>query len=604
METWKDTAAALRQRIAQMYPDWSDHNLHDPGITILELLAWMQQNQIYHAEQIGQSHRLKYADLLGVSRRKRCPGRTFVTVKTGQALYLEAGTGFYADTIRFETRKGQMVLEGAIKRLRTLGGEPDTALEGSWMEEGRGISLLPFGRYPQTGNCLEITLREELSPGKRHRLFMKTGPEQHILDGAFGPLNPVDETAYDGHGYYPLAEVRMEYRTEQGWMAADVEEDDTYGLVQDGSICFFLRSPMKQGDWRIRFRLERSDYLWPPCITRISLAMVEVWQQETVREPLEFFGRGLPEQRFDCGMRDLCREYMTVETSMEEDLGQIIRWQQAEDFSRSGAEDRHYRVEKGWILFGDGFSGRMPEGIIRVGGILRTLGKAGNVKAGAIDRMEGESPVSVFNEEEVSGGADEETADEVFGRFLAGVDRKRRAVLPEDYQELVMGIPGLLLDSCVVFAGDREKRELVVAAKPAAPDGQGQLNEACRKNLYRYLEEKRLLGTRLLIRSPEYCPVSIVCRLSVKPQYRNGGRLTEDWIREWMGKRGFGQGISYGELTGSLESLPWILEVHTLSIINGRQGRRNVNGDLLLSPDGLMVLRQVACQVMAGMGRE
>ena len=167
-----------------------------------------------------------------------------------------------------------------------------------------------------------------------------------------------------------------------------------------------------------------------------------------------------------------------------------------------------------------------------------------------------------------------------------------------------MGIPGLLVDSCVVFAGDVKKRELVVVVKPAAPDGQGQLNEAYRKNLYRYLEEKRMLGTRLFVRSPVYCPVSIVCRCLVKPQYRNAGKLVEDWIREWMGTRGFGQGISYGELTGGLEALPWVLEVHSLSIVSGRQGRRNSKGDLLLPPDGRMVFVQAECQVMSGMGQE
>lgn len=604
MQTWKDTVGWLRQRIAAIDPEWSDHNLHDPGITILEMLAWMQQNQLYHGEQIGEEHRRKYAELLGLRRHRLRPGKTFVTVGAKEPLYLEAGTGFYADTIRFETRESQMVLEGAFQKLETLGGEPHAALEGSWIAEGRGICLLPFGTSPKTGNCFEITLKEGLETGIRHRLFMKTGPAPDSLKSAQGRKNPVDETAYDGHGYYPLAEIRLEYLTEQGWRTADVKRDDTYGMVQDGSICFFLEMPMRTGDYRLRFRLKRCDYLWPPCITRISLAMVEVWQQETVTEALEFFGRGLPVQRFDCGVRDLCREYIKVETSLEEEPGQMTVWEQVEDFHHSSCEDRHYRVEGGWLLFGDGFCGRMPEGRIRVSGLVRTLGKAGNVKAGAITCMEGESPVLVLNEDEVTGGLDEESPDDVFKRFLSGAERKKRAVLPEDYEELVMGIPGLLVDSCVVFAGDVKKRELVVVVKPASPDGQGLLNEAYQKNLYRYLEEKRMLGTRLLVRSPVYCPVSIACRCLVKPQYRNAGKLVEDWIREWMGTRGFGQGIAYGELTGGLEALPWVLEVHSLSIVSGRQGRRNSRGDLVIPPDGRMVFEHVECQAMTGMGQE
>lgn len=605
MRTWKETVDGLRQEIVRLYPEWSDHNLHDPGITILEMMAWMQQNQLYHAQQIGEGHRRKYARLLGIRRQKRTPGTTFVTVDAGRPLYLEPGTKFYADSICFETRQGQMVLEGAFQKLETFGGEPQMVLEGSWMQEGRGIRLLPFGESPKAGNGFTITLRQRLEPGFCYRLCLKAGPS-HARPAQAGESR-VDEEAYDGHGYYPLAQARMEYLSDTGWRKADTEQDTTYGMVQGGSICFSLDGPMElaeEGGYKLRFVLERCDYLWAPCITRLSLAMAEVWQQETLEGALEFFGRGLPRQRFDCEMRDLCQERLVVETSEEEEPGRLVAWQQVEDFDNSTPEDRHYRVENGWVLFGDGFFGRMPEGRIRVGGIVRTLGKEGNVKAGAITRMEGDVAAEVTNEEEVGGGMDEEDADAALGRFASGKRRKKRAVTPEDYEELVMGIPGLLLDSCVAYCRDAKKREIAVVVKPETADGQGRLNQAYSKNLYRYLEEKRMLGTRIAVLSPVYCTVSISCTCCVRVQYREAGRLVEEWIRKWMEGRGFGQGIPFGELTGGIEALPWVLEVQSLRIVNGRQGKRNSRGDLLLPPDGRMVLRQVECQVITGMRQE
>lgn len=598
-QTWRETVERLREQIVRLDPEWTDHNPHDPGITILEMMAWMQQNQLYHAEQIGEEHRRKYGKLLGIERQMRRPGRTLVTVQSEEAVYLEAGTRFYADGICFESREGQVAAERIFQRMETFGADTRTVLEGEWMWEGKGIHLLPFGENPRAGSGFEIKLRGSLEPGKRHRLFMKTGPAYENRR-----KNVVDEEAYDGHGYYPLAEIRMEYLTGTGWQAVDVERDETYGMVQDGSICFSLGVPMRQEDYRLRFLLERSDYLWAPCITRMSLAMVEVWQQETVKGTVEFFGKGLPRQKFDCEMRDLCQERLVVESSREDEPERLAVWTQVEDFDNSTPEDRHYRLENGWLIFGDGFCGRMPEGRIRLSKIVRTLGKAGNVKAGAIDRMDDGVSFTVINEDEVFGGMDEESVDEALLRYASGKRKKRRAVTLEDYEELVMAAPGLRLESCVAFCRDAKKREIAVAVKPESDDGQGELNEAYRKNLYRYLEEKRMIGTRILILSPVYCPVSISCTCYARVQYRNAGQLVEEWIRQWMQGRSFGQGISYGELIGSLEALPWILEVPSLSVVSGRQGRRNSRGDLLIPPDGLMVLKQTECQVITGMGHE
>ena len=606
MKTWKETIEYLRERITELDPDWNDYNLHDPGITILEMLAWMQQNQIYHAEQIGEEQRRKYAKLLGISRFDRRPGRALVTIGADSPRYLEKGSRFYADTICFETREGQMVAEGVFKQLKALSGEEESILEGEWIREGRGISFYPFGKNPAVGNWFELTFSQELEPGVRHRLFLKVGAAFEKHDSRRD--NPVDEEAYDGHGYYPLAEIRIEYQTENGWQEAVMERDETYAMVQEGSICFSLEFPMKRGDYRLRFLLVRCGYLWGPCITRISLAMVEAWQQETRKEPLEFWGRGLPRQCFDCEIRDLWQEKLVLETSDEENPRQMTLWTQVDDFDSSGPEDRHYRVEDGRICFGDGFAGRMPEGRIRLSGIVRTLGSGGNVKAGAIYVMEetggGEADIPVTNEEDVVGGRDMEPVEDALLRFASGEGRKKRAVTLADYEELVMDIPGLRLEDCTAYCGAPENREITLVVKPETDTGQGELNEAYRRNLYRYLEEKRMLGTRLVIHSPVYCPVTILCICIARPQYRQAGKLVETWIREWMKGRGFGQGISFGELSGSIEALPCIQEVRTLGITNGRQGRRNARGDLLLPPDGLMILRQVECQVMIGMGQE
>ena len=38
-------------RLPWLCPAWTDHNAHDPGITLLELMAWYKEMQQYHMDQ-------------------------------------------------------------------------------------------------------------------------------------------------------------------------------------------------------------------------------------------------------------------------------------------------------------------------------------------------------------------------------------------------------------------------------------------------------------------------------------------------------------------------------------------------------------------------
>jgi hypothetical protein len=57
------------KRIPQYTSDWTDFNLHDPGITLIELLAWLVEMQIFHLDQITEKHYEKFLKLLGVERQ-------------------------------------------------------------------------------------------------------------------------------------------------------------------------------------------------------------------------------------------------------------------------------------------------------------------------------------------------------------------------------------------------------------------------------------------------------------------------------------------------------------------------------------------------------
>ena len=61
--------------IPRYAPEWTDHNLHDPGITLLELLAWVTDQQIYQLGFVGDAYYRAFARLLGVTPELARPAR-------------------------------------------------------------------------------------------------------------------------------------------------------------------------------------------------------------------------------------------------------------------------------------------------------------------------------------------------------------------------------------------------------------------------------------------------------------------------------------------------------------------------------------------------
>jgi predicted phage baseplate assembly protein len=55
-----------RGLIPALAPIWTDFNLHDPGITLLELMAFTADAQIYSLGRLRQDERRGYAALMGI----------------------------------------------------------------------------------------------------------------------------------------------------------------------------------------------------------------------------------------------------------------------------------------------------------------------------------------------------------------------------------------------------------------------------------------------------------------------------------------------------------------------------------------------------------
>jgi len=107
-------------RIPVHNPEWTNFNKSDPGVTLLELFAFLAESVIYRANLIPDRNRLKFLSLLGVPLSPASAARGLVAFSNDRGplapIPLPAGTEVRAGKIPFRVEGGLDVLpvEGAV----------------------------------------------------------------------------------------------------------------------------------------------------------------------------------------------------------------------------------------------------------------------------------------------------------------------------------------------------------------------------------------------------------------------------------------------------------------------------------------------------------
>lgn len=63
---FQDIVDELKKRIPLYCPGWTDHNVSDPGVALIELFAYVAEQMIYRMNQVPDLHYMKFAQFLGV----------------------------------------------------------------------------------------------------------------------------------------------------------------------------------------------------------------------------------------------------------------------------------------------------------------------------------------------------------------------------------------------------------------------------------------------------------------------------------------------------------------------------------------------------------
>lgn len=182
---WADLVDEGRALIPRHAPEWTDHNAHDPGIMVVELMAWLVEQLVYRANRVPERHLRKFLALAGFAPRPPRPALAVIAVRlAGGAGSVEvpAGTAWLADAgagrlLPFQSRAATALVEAELAAVQSFDG-------ARWADLARAVrDTLPFGPFgadprppaPYVADqapALYLGLDRQLAAGDRVSLYV------------------------------------------------------------------------------------------------------------------------------------------------------------------------------------------------------------------------------------------------------------------------------------------------------------------------------------------------------------------------------------------------------------------------------------------------
>ena len=254
---------------------WKDIDIHDPGVTILELLAFFKEDQQSHINNVGVKSFLKFVELLGLQRELPKSAETIVCFQ-GNNQIIPKGTKLKAYDAVFETLERIKVLDNTIVALGHS-YEETLVLEAYDLEElERHIPM--FSDAFSEKNEFYIALDHPLPKKEAIHIYFDLYEDYAIRRN---PITNPEE-------FEPLSLLKWEYFGEEngilGWHEIALEKDETYGLLYSGNIVFQLLGEQKGSEGyggMLRITALEYGYEVVPKVKAIKLNALSVKQQDT-----------------------------------------------------------------------------------------------------------------------------------------------------------------------------------------------------------------------------------------------------------------------------------------------------------------------------------
>ncbi len=549
--TFEELVSEAVSRIPVYAPAWTNHNRSDPGITFIELLAWISEMQIYRLNRIGEGSFQKFLKLLG-SDLPRAASRarvdvTFSFVSGSDPVIVPKGTVLLVkdpdgSPLPFETQMDITVVGVSIVDVSTYGIGGEIKSNNTLANSTDHVYFFAFGESPEEGDALYLRL--------------DSSPVGKTLNLAFYLLDEPRRPGADDEDFrlYSSWSLVWEFSADGGsrWQKIDVPpgSDDTKGLTYSGAIRLnvpddprrirselfedIIKDNSEKSLFLIRCRIDslagiedgkqqKADIV-SPKIDRILLNTAPTLQGRTVSciVPVDPAEDGMPSMTLalqDLHIQDVFRLTTTSD-------GKETEWTKVSNFDSSRPQDCSYIVDRarGKITFGDGVHGRIPS----KGSSIRVIyctggGPKGNIPACPEWMIEGglKDSIRARSLRAAEGGAAEETMEMAISRAMEDLKRCRRAVTAEDYERLAIETPGVRIKraKAVPMYHPVHKESVfntvTVIIVPESTSPLPKPSSAILRIVHDHLDRRRLLTTEVFVYPPLYVKVSV--RANVMP---------------------------------------------------------------------------------------
>jgi predicted phage baseplate assembly protein len=559
----RDLVDEARRRIIRYCPEWTEYNLSDPGITLIELFAWMTEMIVYRLNRVPEKNYIKFMELLGIQLQPAHSARTEVTFRLAipfpvtpedeTTAYVPQGTEVATRPseeeaeIIFTTDERLVIVPPRLTQLRREEDFNKNYLARLGVEVFNAFNK----SKPQMGDTFYLGF-DEANSLRGHILRLDFECQETEATGIRRNDPPLVWECSTGDGSWQEVVPSN----------APSERDTTGGLNNaTGSLVLYLplnfKTDQVQGraaQW-VRGRLEQRRpeqgmYRQSPRITNVTVyslgATTPATHAVVVHEEVLGVSKGEPGQLYRLQNAPVLmpREGETIEVEEKRD-GEVVLvpWALVPEFSHSDRYERHFTLDTatGEINFGPAVRqpdgqvrqyGRVPEAtrMIRFTQYRHGGGVVGNVPAGRLQVLRSAISyvVQASNLIRAEGGRDQETLEEAKLRARREVRAQQRAVTAEDYVVLAKGAsravarvkcltpdrlgqgqasslaPGML-DLLVVPA--------VYEAMRVQDLSKLQLDPALSEQVTKHLDQFRLLTTTVRVREPQYLGLKVTAEI-------------------------------------------------------------------------------------------
>jgi len=559
-------------RLPKDAPQWSDHNLSDPGITFLELFAWLSDVELYRLNRITPEHLKKFLALLGDAypTAKAAKGIIVSTKSIDETVRINRGTIIEIDSKNkkkfFRTSTTLYGNPAQIESINVLGSSEEETIRNV---VNKSIEpFYAFGFLPKSNNYFRLKLNR--MPSKRLKLYIE-------LEESDLPTYNKDWEK-DSLWLKQHDSIILEWYIKIGNQHYSIapQEDCTLNLRYSGMISFILSEAITEvSTVSIECRLKQGAYMIAPFIKNIYLNTIEVEQSKKIIEKQISTGEASQELILTTPYI-LDNDIQTISIQTKKTQEKALSWRRVDSLHHSNEEDRDFVYDNTTqtITFGDGEHGKVPpynEPIIL--NYYLTKGEQGNVPH-RIDRWKIQD-LSFYNPRSIEGGKNIPNYQERFTSIAESWKKPSQAVTLKDYETLAKMTTGLRVARAKALA-DKENNLVSVVVVPYSRSNYAMPDDFFCQRVCRFLDSRRLITTRIKVIKPSYTKVGInlevktlvnfdeeTIRLSIITALNEylhplkGGDNKEGWE--------FGRSVYFSDIYALIESITGISCLFNLS---------------------------------------